>query len=367
MVLEQYRQQIDEIDQQLTRLFEERMKLVVEVGEYKKQNGLPIFHADRERQVLEKNASYLSDDRFRQELIEFYKALMGITKSYQQKIVIERYIVGYQGVEGSFSHIALGEIFAAQRQQDLLDTKHYQEFEDVFKALKDGDIKYGILPIENSSTGSINQNYDYLHRYNCYIISEHLVRAEQNLLAVPGATLDSVKQVYSHPQGFEQSVKFLSKFKDWDLMPYYNTAISAQYVHEQNDPKLAAIASKEAAKKYGLNILAEDINDNKKNFTRFIQIGNDLEYDESSNKISIIFSIPNRAGTLFKVMENIAQNGINMLMLESRPIPEKSWEYLFYLDIEGNLEEERIQRTLAQIEKNTSYYKLLGCYKREAM
>ena len=359
------RSQIDTIDSELTKLFEQRMVIAADVAVYKKEKGLPIFQPEREVQVIEKNVSKLTNKELSPELRQFYKSLMNISKSYQLKKMENKYIVGFGGTVGSFGYTALKEYFINELTEGSLEIKAYKDHEDVFEALEKGEIEYGVLPIENSTTGSINTNYDGLLAYDFHIIGEHFVRAEQNLMSIKGAELSGIKKVYSHPQGFEQSTKFLSRYKDWELIPYHNTAISASFVREQNNAEYAAIAGREAAYVNGLEILAENINNNKKNFTRFMVISKDLSYDYSCNKISIVFSIQHKVGTLAWVMDCVSKNGINMLNLQSRPNQEKPWEYYFYLDVEGNLNDENIKVALECIKENSLYFKILGCYKRE--
>lgn len=360
------RDRIDQIDDDLTRLFEERMEIASNVAKYKVKNDLPVFQPEREVQVIEKNLDRLTNENMSSELVQFYKSVMNISKGYQLKTMDNKVVAGFGGVEGSFGYMALKEYFINEFTSGLLKIKPYKDHEDVFDALENSEIQYGVLPIENSSTGSINTNYDGLFTHDFYIVGERFVKAEQNLMAIPGATLDTIKRVYSHPQGFEQSTKFLSGYRNWELIPYHNTAISATFVKDQNNVECAAIASREAAYINGLNILGENICNNKRNYTRFMVIGKELSYDDSCNKISMVFSIKHQAGTLSKIMDCVSKNGINMLNLQSRPNQTKPWEYNFYLDIEGNLDDENIKSALDDIKKNTMYCKVLGCYKREA-
>ena len=360
------RERIDEIDGEMTKLFEQRMQVAYDVAKYKKKNNLPIFQPEREKEVIEKNVDRLSNDELASELRQYYKHLMNISKSYQLKNLSEKCVAGFGGTEGSFGHIALKEYFADEFSKNNLEIKAYREHEEVFDAIENGEIQYGVLPIENSSTGSININYDGLFTHDFYIVGEHFIKAEQNLMAVKGANFNTIKKVYSHPQGFEQSAKFLQNHKNWELIPYYNTAISASFVADKNNLEYAAIASREAAQINGLEILAENICDNKQNYTRFMVIGKELEYDHRCNKISLLFSIKHMVGTLAKIMDCISENKINMLNLQSRPNQEKPWEYNFYLDIEGNLDDKNVISALESIKEHSVFLKVLGCYRREA-
>jgi chorismate mutase/prephenate dehydratase len=268
-------------------------------------------------------------------------------------------IVGFQGVAGSFSEEALINYF----KEDKI-TKNYTQFEDVFTALSKGEIDYGVLPIENSSTGVISTVIDLLNDSDCYIVGETYVAVIQNLLAIKGATIDDIKEVYSHPQGFEQSTTFLSTH-DWKLVPYYNTATSAKHVLTQNDKSIAAIASDRAAQIYDLNILASHINCNLQNTTKFVIIGKSLEVKPDSDKISIVMSTKHQAGALYGILKYFANNHINLLKIESRPIKHTPWEYYFYIDLEGNIHDDIVKQTLTTIESECNHYKLLGNYKRQ--
>jgi len=267
--------------------------------------------------------------------------------------------VGYQGVPGSFSEEALYNYFPND-----VDTKHYDQFEDVFIALEREEVHYCVLPIENSSTGAIATVYDLLNQYNSYIVGETYVRPIQNLLGIKGATLDDIKEVYSHPQGFEQSKTFLSKYQ-WRHIPYYNTAKSAEYIMQQNDVSIGAIASKKASELYGLTVLAENINCNKHNTTRFIILGKSLKVNNICDKISVVLSTKHQAGALYDTLKHFAMNHINLLKIESRPVQHTPWEYYFYIDFEGNIEDPVVAKTVDQMKIDCHHFKLLGNYKMQ--
>ncbi len=267
--------------------------------------------------------------------------------------------VGFQGVSGSFSEEALMLYF-----NEDVETIAVTEFEDIFYAIRDEKIDYGILPVENSSTGGISQVYDLLNQHDAYIVGEVCLRVEQHLLALTEASLEDIEVVYSHPQGFEQSKNFLKEYPSWQLITYYNTAKSAELVMKSQDRSKAAIASKRAAQLYGLNILQESINTNTTNTTRFIILGKKLEIKDDSNKISVVITTKHTAGSLYKALKHFAKNNINMLKIESRPIPDKPWEYFFYVDFEGNLEDDEVLHTINEIKKDCQYFKILGNYKK---
>lgn len=363
------RNRIDEIDKRLIELFEERMNIVVDVAKYKEANNLPIFHKKREEEVIEKNVARVKDPVLKSYTEEFLHSLMDVSKAYQCEKIGKREValskgkeikLGFQGEMGSFGEEALIKYFGDDYQRDS-----FESFEDVFCALKYGEIDYGVLPIENSSTGSITDVYDLLRKYDFHIVGETLLKIEHNLLGVQGSNIANIEEVYSHHQGFEQSSEYLKRLVNIKQIPYYNTAISAKYVSNLNDKKKAAIASKRAAKIYGLEILKEKINNAKENYTRFIIIGREFETSELCNKMTISFSIKNIAGNLYKQLEVFSNNNINMRKIESRPIGNGSFNYFFYVDIDGNIDIEEIKKALNKIESSTEEFKILGAYKRQ--
>lgn len=366
--LEDYRKEIDLIDKELVSLFERRMDLAVKVGEYKKENNLPILNEAREKEVIKKNISKLKNINYSNITEEFFEKIMELSRSLQKNIVKEEadessinkeeMVIGYQGLEGAFSEEAVLKFFNNPK-----NTKKYEHFEDVFEAIAKKEINYGVLPIENSYTGAISEVYDLLVKYGFYIIGEECVKIDQHLIGIKGAALEEIEEIYSHPQGFHQSKKFLSQFDKVKLIPYYNTAISAKYVADLKDKRKAAIGSRRAAEIYGLEILKEKINDKRDNCTKFIVISRNPNYDKKSDKISVVFSLEDKAGNLYSLLRYFAENNINMIKIESRPNKNESWKYLLYVDFEGNLENEDVRKALSRIEENSRYFRILGSYK----
>ncbi len=267
-------------------------------------------------------------------------------------------IIGFQGVPGSYSEQALIAYFGNKQE-----TEHFQEFEDVFVALENDKIKYGVLPLENSTTGSITKNFDLLKKYSYYIVGETSIKIEHHLLGLKGATTDNMTQIYSHPQGFEQCSEYLKKFPNTQQVAYHNTAISAKYVKESNNLTYAAIGSKRAGQLYGLEILASNISDASENVTRFIVVSKTLETSADCNKMTLVYNLPHVSGSLNSILNLFATESINLLKIESRPVGNGSFSYYFYVDIEGNLEDKNVQRALTSVENATENFKLLGCYK----
>lgn len=371
-LLGDYRTEIDKIDKEMTKLLEKRMNISKSISKYKMEHGMQIFHPEREKIVIEKNKGYLENKEYGDLVESYYDNLMYLSRLVQQKEIYsenniytkpykndrENLVVGYQGVPGSFGNEAMLKYF-----KNIKEAKSYEKFEDVFKAVEDGEIEYGILPVENSSTGGIGTVEDLLKEYNLYIVGEECIRISQNLVGIKGATVDDIKEVYSHPQGFEQSTKFFDKHKDYNLIPYSNTAISAKLVSDLKDKSKAAIASERAAKLYDLKIIKKDVNDLKNNYTRFIVIGRDLECDETCDKVSILFSIEDTSGGLYTVIRDIKEFGLNMSKIESRPNRNNPWNYIFFVDFDGNLFDVNIKKAINTIARSSKYFKLLGCYR----
>lgn len=375
--LDDYRSKIDELDKEITRLFEERMDTVINIANYKKDNNLPIFNRDREEEVIEKNVGYLKKEDYAEETRKFFIALMEVSRELQSRKMVEAETkdekkavsseliikkegkVGFFGAPGSFSEEAMIKYFG-----NIENPNDYDEFEDVFLAVKNDEIKYGVLPIENSSTGAISQVYDLLYKYGFYIVGEECIKINQHLIGIEGTSLDNIKEVYSHPQGFEQSTDFLKKYSGWKLIPFHSTADGVKLVSDLNDKTKAAIASKRAASIYDLEIIKENINNRSENSTRFIIISKNLETDPSCNKVSVVFSLEHKAGTLYKLLRHFAEKNINMMKIESRPMEKGAWKYFLYVDFEGNIDSEEVATALKLIEQSSAYFKLIGAYER---
>lgn len=382
MDLSECRKEIDKIDKELVELFERRMNVAIKVAEYKIENNIPILNEAREAEVIEKNVNRLNNKEYSKLTEKFFANLMELSRSLQgdmfnsnkdnnrdlikenisnneNKRNLENIKIGYQGVKGSFSEEAMIKYFGENHT-----TTDYEEFEDVFLALKNNKIDYGILPIENSCTGAITTVYDLLAKYGLYIVGEECIKIDQNLIGIKGTKLEDIKEVYSHPQGFEQSREFLSHYNNLKLIPFHNTAISAKYISEINDKSKAAIASLRAAEIYGLDVIKSEINDKDNNHTKFIIIGRKLESSNECNKITVVFSLDDKSGTLYNLLRHFAENNINMIKIESRPSKNEPWQYLLYVDFEGNVENDDVKKAIKLIEGKSEYFKLLGNYKK---
>lgn len=272
---------------------------------------------------------------------------------------IENPIVGYQGVSGAFSEQASQNFFSKD-----VKTIGYPEFEDVYIALKNKDIDYAVLPIENSSTGSINDNYDLIRTYGFYIVGETAIDIDQCLMGLKGSKLEDIKQVYSHPQGLSQCSNFFFEHRNITPMPYKDTAMAAKHVQERNDKTKAAIASKLACELYDLEMLQEAIQDDKTNKTRFMVVSRDFITPVDSDKISVLFTLPHEVGTLYKMLQITTLYGVNLTKIESRPIKSENWNYYFYIDFQGNIREKNVAKALSELKEKAETFRVLGNYKK---
>ena len=265
--------------------------------------------------------------------------------------------VVYQGVPGAYSEQAALDFFGPQA-----DAAGLEQFEDCFSALREGRADYAVLPIENSSTGAIRQIYDLLTQYECYMVGETTVKVEHCLMALPGASLEGITHVYSHEQGLFQCERYLNAHPNWKQVPQADTAGSAQMVADSGDRTKAAICSARAARLYGLEILAHAINHNTRNTTRFVVVSPRLEQRPGADKISTLFVLPHQAGSLHEVLTVFAVHGLNMVKLESRPLPGQSWQYMFFLEFTGAPGDPAVNDALHELAQTTGEFRMLGWF-----
>lgn len=356
-LLETSRKQINEIDREMAELFEKRMQAVDDVIQYKIEHDMSVLDSSREQHVIRTNMLYIQKEAYKESYKEFIKQVMTISRTYQ-KSVISKDIVGYQGVQGAFSYIASTHVFPDMKKQ------RYATFEEVIKAVSEDEITYGIIPFENSYTGEIGEVLDVLMEYEgVYTSGVYDLKISQNLLGIKGACLADIKQVYSKDQAIYQSKKFLEG-RGYDIIPYPNTALAAEYVSLQQDKTKAAIAAKENAELYGLDILAEDINTSSQNTTRFIIVQKELI--AQGNTFSVLFTTRHEAGALLEVMQVISKSGFNMENIKSRSRKDKSWEYYFYVEIDGNLGGEKEQTLVNELRQVCEHVRILGAYEKES-
>jgi len=369
------RNKLDVIDREIVRLFEERMQVCGDVAEYKIATGKAVYDAERERQKIAA-VQEMAGSEFNQTAVkEIFSQLMAISRKYQYGLLAahgkteslgfeevedlkkDGIRVVFQGVEGAYSHAAVRTYFGEQA-----DAYHVPKFEDTMREVEEGRADYAVLPIENSTAGFVIDNYDLLAKYQNYIVGEVYIPISHMLLGRPDAELSDVKTIYSHPQALMQCTEYLDLHKEWNRISVLNTAVAAKKVMEEGDKSQAAIASRVAGELYGLKELAEGINNEKCNTTRFIVLAKRPVYEKRASKISIMFEIPHVSGSLYNILGNFIFNGVNMIMIESRPIPEKTFEYRFFVDFEGNLSDASVRNALTGIRAEASVLKILGNY-----
>ncbi|MDE6252308.1 MAG: prephenate dehydratase [Lachnospiraceae bacterium] len=373
--LQSIRDDIDDIDKKIVELFEERMKLCSDVAEYKIENGKKVLDRDREIDKINKVKGLAHNSFNRHGVGELFSQIMSISRKMQYQILSrhgigeepgfeqidgidkENVTVVYQGVPGAYSNKAMQDYFGKDVHNINVKT-----FRDAMEYIKLGKADYAVLPIENSTAGIVNDTYDLLMEYNNYIVDQTEVKVEHSLLGLPEAQISDISIVYSHPQGLMQCSRYLEEHKDWKRIAQANTAGSAKKVIEDGDICQAAIASESAASIYGLKILDSNINDNDKNTTRFIIIGNKKVYRKDAGRIFVCFELPHESGSLFNILSNFIYNGLNMTKIESRPIADKSWEYRFYVEFEGKLDDAAVNNALRGIAEEANFMKIVGNY-----
>lgn len=374
MDLKQCREEIDKIDKKIVDLFEQRMEICKEVAEYKKNTGKKILDMEREKQKIEAVEAYASNEFNRHGVAELFSHIMSMSRKLQYSLLMHSEDSAFTsidelpkgkdtkviffGTSGSYTEQAMEECFGNSVQRFPAET-----FREVMAAVKDGIADYGVLPIENTTTGGITDNYDLLVEFDNCIIAEHVIQVEHALLALPDAEMSDIKTVYSHPQAIMQSKLFLADYPEIKIVEHGSTASCAKKVMEDKDISQAAIGSKRAGMNYGLKIMAEHINYEDKNSTRFIIITNKKQYKKGADKVSICFTLPHESGSLYSMLSHIIYNNRNMTKIESRPLSGRPFEYRFFVDFEGSLEEAAVRNTLAGIKEEALELKILGNYK----
>ncbi len=375
MDLQEIRKQLDSIDTEFVRLFEKRMKLCADVAEFKIRTGKAVYDPKREQEKIAA-VREMADGEFMKEAVgELFLQMMTLSRRYQYRLMeqvqsafdfgfqrvedIEKKNVriAYQGLEGAYSHAAVIQFFGEQA-----DMFHVRRFEDAARAVFEGRADYAVLPIENSSAGAVSDNYDLLLKYENYIVAEVFVPVCHCLLGTQDAELSDIRTVLAHPQALMQSSQYLNAREDWSQISVENNAVAARTVSEDADKSQAAVASRTAAEIYGLKVLEEGINHNRENTTRFLILSKQPVYRKDADKVSICFELPHESGTLYNMLNNFAFSHLNMRMIESRPIPGRNWEYRFFVDIEGNLDDPDMINALKGIAGEANHMRILGNY-----
>jgi chorismate mutase/prephenate dehydratase len=371
--LAKIRKEIDDVDSKLLEYFEYRMDLAHKVAQYKKKNGLPVFDSAREKEKLDSLKKLIKDKDNTDAVVELFSQIMAISRRAQYRqlntffdlgfIAVNEFRAGsdtniaYYGEPGSYTQQAMLEYFNGKGIGRPMGT-----FYEVMEALKENKADYGVLPIENSSTGTLADIFDLLAEYDNYIIGEHVVAIDHCLWGLKEAELSDIKRVYSHRQGLLQCMNFLKQYPHLELVEGGSTASSARRVYSDNDISQAAIASRKAGETYGLKLLKASIHNEDHNQTRLIIISNKKEYYKKANQISICFALPHRSGALYNILSHFIHNNLNLTRIESRPIKGKAFRYRFFADFEGSLEDVGVKNALYSIGEEALELKILGSY-----
>lgn len=374
--LDELRVEIDEIDKQMVELFKARMEAANQVAQYKKSKGIPVLDAGRERALLGKVA-----DQAGEELADYiqsmYRTILSASRSYQNgkighgsavydgirealtatpALFPQRPTVACQGVEGAYSQIACDRLFKAPT------IMFFQTFDHVFKAVESGMCQYGILPIENSTAGSVKQVYDLMIRHNFHIVRSARLKISHNLLAKHGAKLADIKEIFSHEQAISQCANYLTGLKDVKVTVVENTAMASKLVAESERNDVAALSSRFCAEHYGLNILQENVQDHDNNYTRFICISKKPEIYPGADRTSLMMTLPHKPGSLYNVLAKFYALNINLNKLESRPLPDREFEFMFYFDIEASVYAPEVETLFRDLETECEQMRYLGTY-----
>ena len=376
MDIQELRKQINAIDAELVRCFDARMKVALEIGKYKKENGLPVFDPARERAVLDKQTAAV-DEGMAMYVKLLYTTLFDLSRSYQQhyitqdsdvekritaavestpKLFPKKALVACQGVEGAYSQQACDKLF------DLPNIVYFKRFEGVFQAVESGMCEYGVLPVENSSYGSVTEVYDLMRKHRFHIVRATKLKINHRLLAKPGVELKDIREIFSHEQAIGQCSEFLKQLKDVKVTVCENTAAAAKMVSTSERGDIAAISAPVCAALYGLNELKGDIRNSDNNITRFICISRKLEIYPGANKMSVMLRVQHKPGSLYHMIAKCAALGLNLTKIESRHIAGTDFEFMFYFDLEASVYDNAALQLLSELEVGQESFTYLGSY-----
>lgn len=377
MEISELRQQIDSVDKELVELFKKRMNIAADVAEYKRMNNMKVLDASRERALLAK-VSELSGEEFEEYTRVLYSTILDISRAYQhkrlgntsdfcakietalantKKIFPETATVACQGMEGAYSQIAAERLFKAP------SIMFFSSFDKVFSAIEAGMCRYGVLPIENSTAGSVKQVYDLMISRNFKIVRSVRIKIDHNLLVNKGTKLSDITEIFSHEQAINQCSEFLhdlgGKVK---ITRVENTATAARMVAESGRNDVASLSSRSCANEYGLSVLASAVQNNGNNHTRFICITRDLEIYPGADRTSIMLVTPHKPGALYKILSRFNALGVNLLKLESRPLPDRDFEFMFYFDLETSIYSDEFVQLMCELDDLCEEFRYLGSY-----
>ena len=375
MDLSLIREDIDKVDKEIIELFQKRMDLCEEVAKYKLSVGKAILDKGREDSKIEKVQTFVDDESMKVALSDLFRQIMSSSRKLQYKFMEQNSAtvraeceivdkietqgakVCYQGIEGAYSYLAMKRYFGED-----VDGYNVPTFDAAMKEVAEGRADYAVLPIENSTAGIVNDTYDLLMKYDNYIVADLVYEIDHALLGLPGAKVSDISKVYSHPQGLMQCSHYLDEHLDWDRIATTNTSLGAKKVLADGDIHQAAIASREAAKVFGLEVIASEIRNEKNNATRFVIISKKRSFAKDAKTMSICFEIAHEAGSRYGILSHIKYNGLNMTKIQSRPIEGKMWQWRFYVDFEGNVNDAAVLNAMRGIEAESTYLKFLGNY-----
>ena len=375
MDLAELRIQLDEIDRQMVKLYEDRMELCRQVGEDKLKTGKRILDKEREKQKIQAVSALTHNEFNRTGVSELFEQIMAMSRKLQYQIINEKgghgnlpffavdkldtdkIRVVFQGADGAYSQAAMHTYFGEE-----IDSFHVDTFRDAMGAIEEGRADFAVLPIENSTAGIVSEIYDLLVEYENYIVGEQVIPIAHCLLGIPGTKIEDIEMVYSHPQSLMQSSRFLQEHPVWKQISMQNNAFATQKVAEDKNGRQAAIASAFAGKLYGLEVLQEAIQNDKNNSTRFIIVTNQKIFRKDAGKVSICFEVAHESGSLYHALSHFIYNHLNVSKIESRPIEGRNWEYRFFLDFEGNLNDSAVKNALRGLREETINMKILGNY-----
>lgn len=375
MDLLELREQLDGIDEQIVKLYEERMEICSKVADYKIETGKKVLDKSREEEKLRKVRSLAHNEFNAHGVQELFEQIMSMSRKLQynklsekgaygklpfmgvDRIDIQESRVVFQGADGAYSQMAMMKYFG-----EGVNCFHVDTFRDAMCAIEEGSADYAVLPIENSTAGIVNEIYDMLAEFENYIVGEQIIKIEHCLMGLPGTDFAQIKTVYSHPQSLMQSARYLAKHAGWRQVSMQNNAFAARKVSEEGDKSQAAIASEQAAKIYGLDIIERGVNQSESNSTRFIIVTNQKIFLKDAGKVSICLEVPHESGSLYHILSHFIYNNLNMTKIESRPIEGRNWEYRFFIDFEGNLADAAVKNALRGLREEARNMRILGNY-----
>ena len=355
--LEKARKEINEIDKEMAELFVRRMRAAEAVAEYKKERGLSILDEARENEVIKRNSALVEDEAIREYYVNFLRDTMATSRAYQARLM-KGMRIAFSGTEGAFAHIAACKLYPTAEKVSFGD------FASAYHAVERGECDIAVLPVENSYNGEVGQVTDLMFSGSLYVNGMFDLPITQDLLAKDGTRIEEIREIVSHPQAFGQCAEYINRH-GFTRHEFANTALAAKWVAENSDRSVAAIGSREAAEIFGLTVLDHDINENKKNSTRFAifsRVANNRVANDSGVHSILLFTVRNEAGALARAIDVIGQHGFNMRTLRSRPMKELLWEYYFYVETEGNIQSEAGTSLLESLGEFCDRLKFAGTY-----